>query len=96
LAILGPIRQEILSGIRDVASFERVRSTLAEFRDEELSTLDYEEAARYDNLSRSRGVACGPIDMLICAVALRRQWSILTLDQGLIRCMEMLRAEIPQ
>jgi predicted nucleic acid-binding protein len=95
LAILGPIRQEILSGIRDLASFERVRSTLLEFQDETLTTPDYEEAARYDNLCRSRGIACGPIDMLICAVALRRHWSVLTLDRGLIRCMEALRAETP-
>jgi hypothetical protein len=90
LAIFGPIRQELLSGIKDFKQFERVRAHLERFPDEQLQTIDFEEAARNDNLCRSRGIACGPVDMLICAVALQRRWPVLTLDQGLTRCLQAL------
>lgn len=90
VAIIGPIRQEILSGVRESSQFEKLRSTLEAFLDEPLTTSDYEEAARLFNLCRSRGVECGPVDILLCAVARQRRWSILTHDQGLKRCIEVL------
>jgi len=90
VAIIGPIRQEILSGIREPTQFEKLRSTLEAFPDESLTTSDYEEAARLFNLCRSRDVECGPIDILLCAVARQRGWGILTHDQGLKRCMDAL------
>lgn len=91
--IIGPVRQEILSGIRDQAQFSRTEALLDPFLDEEINTTDYVGAARLFNACRSRGVACGATDILICAVAGQRQWDILTFDQGLIRCMELLRSE---
>lgn len=93
VAMIGPVRQEILSGIKDAVQFDRLRGALAAFPDEAIATCDYEEAARLYNLCRSRGVACGPIDILICAVAIAGHWSILTNDTGLRRCVEALRAE---
>jgi predicted nucleic acid-binding protein len=93
VAMMGAIRQEILSGIKEPAQFEKLRSALEAFPDEQPGSPDYEEAARLFNICRSRGVECGPVDMLICAVASRRRWAILTNDQGLKRCMEVLRAE---
>jgi predicted nucleic acid-binding protein len=89
-AIIGPIRQEILSGIRDPAMFQKIKEALSVFRDEDLVSADFEEAARLDNLCRSRGVSPGPIDILICAVARRRNWGISTSDQGLLRCLEVV------
>jgi len=41
---------------------------------------DYEEAARAKNQCRSSGIAASPVDMLICAVALRHDWEIFTED----------------
>ena len=93
VAIIGPIRQEILSGIREASQFEKLRTALASFPDEPLSTNDYEEAARLFNLCRGRGVECGATDVLICAVAVRKHWAILTSDGGLKRCIEVLHAE---
>jgi predicted nucleic acid-binding protein len=92
VAILGPIRQEVLSGIKDAAQFERLRRALEPFEDEPLTTAHYEEAARLFNLCRRRGVECGATDVLICAVAVRKRWEILTSDGGLKRCVEVLRA----
>ena len=93
VAILGPIRQEVLSGIKDQAQFDKLRARLASFHDEPLTTLHYEEAARLFNLCRSRGVECRATDILICAVAVQKQCAILTIDQGLKRCIEVLRTE---
>ncbi len=92
-AIIGPIRQEILSGIRNRAQFAKTEGTLDPFRDEEIAGADYVEAARLYNLCQDHGVQCGPVDILLCAVAIRKHYGILTHDQGLKRCMEVLRSE---
>jgi predicted nucleic acid-binding protein len=93
VTIIGPIRQEVLSGIKDRAQFEKLRNALQAFPDEPVETGHYEEAARLYNLCRSRGVECGSTDMLLCAVASQNRWSILTSDGGLKRCIQVLRAE---
>ena len=90
-AIIGPIRQEILSGIRDKAHFSKTKGLLDPFVDEEIVASDYLEAARLYNLCRDHGVECGPLDILICAVAVRNHYDILTSDAGLGRCIAVLR-----
>jgi len=92
-AIVGPIRQEVLSGIKEPAQFEKLRRALEAFPDETITVGDYEEAARLFNLCRSSGVECGAIDILLCAIASRERWSILTNDGGIKRCIEALKAE---
>ena len=91
--IIGPIRQEMLSGIRDKARFAKTQALLDPFRDEEIVAEDFVEAARLFNVCRDHGVECGPVDILICAVAARLHYDILTYDQGLKRCIEVLRSE---
>jgi hypothetical protein len=93
VAILGPIRQEVLSGVKEASQFEKLRSALEAFPDEQLTTSNYEEASRLFNLCRGHGVECGSTDVLICAIAVRMRWAILTFDGGLKRCIEVLRAE---
>ncbi len=90
-AIIGPIRQEILSGIRDKAQFARTQELLDPFRNEEIIAGDYIEAARLFDLCRDKGVECGPVDILICAVAARMRYDVLTSDKGLKRCLQVLR-----
>jgi len=79
--MLGPIRQELLSGIREEAQFKRIRDYLRAFREPSLEAVDYEDAARMSNQCRSRGIAGSPVDFLICAAAHRRGWTILTTDR---------------
>lgn len=93
ITMVGPIRQEVLSGIREPRQFERLKGALDAFPDEPITTADYEEAARFFNLCRSRGVECGGIDILLCALTSRTGWSLLTNDGGIKRCMEVLKAE---
>jgi len=79
--LIGPIRQELLSGIREAAQFERLRENLRAFPDEPLTVTDYELAARLGNQCRAKGIAGSAIDFLICAVALERNWPIFTYDE---------------
>lgn len=79
--IVGPIRQELLSGIKDEVKFGKLRDYLRAFDEPVLQILDYEEAARMSNSCRSRGIAGSAIDFLICAVAARHRWRIFTTDQ---------------
>src|SRR5215831_1631909 len=69
--IVGVIRQELLSGIREPGKFEKLRDYLRAFAEPELGVGDYEEAARMNNLCRGQGVTGSAIDFLICAVAQR-------------------------
>jgi predicted nucleic acid-binding protein len=78
--IIGIVRQELLSGIRHIPQFEKLRETLRSFPDEAVSTTDHEEAARISNQCRAKGLAVSAADMLICAVARSRQWAIFTTD----------------
>src|SRR5690242_17385243 len=58
--IIGSIRQELLSGIRDHSKFELVRTRMRALPDEQLTETDFEESARVNNLLRSKGVAGSP------------------------------------
>jgi predicted nucleic acid-binding protein len=78
--IVGVIRQELLSGIREAERFEKLRDYLRAFDEPVLEIADYEAAAEAHNRCRSRGIAGSAIDFLICAVALRREWQVFTAD----------------
>jgi hypothetical protein len=77
---IGLIRQELLSGIKTAEQFERLRAYFRSFPDEAIDTSDYEEAAKSGNQCKSKGLAVSIVDILMCAVAMKRNWSILTTD----------------
>lgn len=78
--IIGLVRQELLSGIKTAAQYEKLRVALRAFPDEPIEVSDYEAAAKVSNSCRSRGIAASIVDALVCEIALSRQWSILTTD----------------
>jgi predicted nucleic acid-binding protein len=78
--MIGPVRQELLSGIKTDAQYEKLRVALQVFPDEPLQTPDYELAAKASNDCRTEGVVVSPVDVLICATALAREWNIFTTD----------------
>lgn len=80
VVMIGPIRQEILSGISDEKKFVELQSKLSVFSDWSIETEDYELAAKYYNKCRKNGIQGSHIDYLICAVAFNSNFSILTLD----------------
>lgn len=79
--LVGAVRQEILSGIREVSQFERLRDRLREFPDLPVTMADHERAAELFNTCRSRGVQGSNTDFLLCAVAERYGMPILTTDE---------------
>ncbi|MEH2194721.1 MAG: PIN domain-containing protein [Nostoc sp.] len=91
VALLGAIRQEILSGIRSSEQFTRLRDYLRIFPDMELLSEDYELAAEFFNTCRSNGIQGSNTDFLICAVAHHRSYSILTTDND----FQSFQAHIP-
>jgi predicted nucleic acid-binding protein len=90
VAMLGVVRQELLSGIRTREAFEQLRDHLRPFADEPLDTADFERAAEHFNTCRARGVQGSNTDFLICAVAERRRLPILTTDADFTRFAAVL------
>ena len=78
--LIGPIRQEVLSGVREAAQFQTLRDRLRSFPDLPLETVDHERAAEHFNLCRRYGVQGSNTDFLLCAVAERHNLAILTTD----------------
>ena len=78
--MIGPIRQEILSGISNHNQFLKLCEILRSFEDHALSSLDYERAAEMFNICRKNGIQGSHIDFLICASAEKYHLSIFTLD----------------
>lgn len=78
--IIGPIRQEVLSGIRDQSQFDRLERQLAAFPELLLQADDYVTAAKFCNLCRAKGIQGSNTDFLICSVAVRHDLAIFTAD----------------
>jgi len=81
MVIIGPIRQEILSGIAERERFEELKDRISIFEDYKIDTQDYIIAASLYNQCRKKGIQGSHIDYLICAVSINNHFSILTLDK---------------
>lgn len=92
--MMGLIRQELLSGIRTTEQFETLKVRLRAFPDELLDTFDYEEAARCSNECRAKGIVASIVDGLICAVAIKRSWSVFTTDPDFSNYAKVLSLEV--
>ena len=79
--MIGPVRQELLSGISDEEIFESLKSRLEPFEDLQITTSDHETAAQFFNICRVNGIQGSHIDFLICAVAVRGDLHIFTTDK---------------
>jgi len=79
--IIGPIRQELLSGYSDVKQYEKLRDKLTFFPNEIILDVDYVLAAAFSNSCRQQGIQGSHIDFLICAVADRVGMPIFTQDK---------------
>lgn len=79
--IIGPIRQELLSGIKEELQFQKLKSHLDPFEDLPIVSKNYERAAEMHNQCRRKGVNGGHVDFLICSVAEYYQLTIFTNDK---------------
>ena len=94
--MMGPISQEILSGIRSEPQFKKLQNHLKSFPDLPILTEDYVTAAQFFNLCRSKGIQGSNTDFLICAVAFRNKFSIYTTDKDFERFSKHLHVVLHQ
>lgn len=80
VAIIGPIRQELLSGVRERAEFDQLRDRMRGFPETEIISTDYDDAAAFYNECQRKGIQGSQVDFLICAVAIRNEFPIFTTD----------------
>lgn len=93
-ALIGTIRQELLSGVRDQLAWERLRAALQPFPDLPLASADYERAADFFNQCRAKGIAGSAIDLLICSASARHDAPIYTLDADFCRYAPVLGVKL--
>ncbi len=79
--LIGPVRQELLSGIKSKKQYNLLKKHLKAFNDIEIKTKDYELAAEYFNSARNNGIQGSNTDFLICAISKRLSMPILTTDK---------------
>ena len=83
--MLGPIRQELLSGVKSEKQFDKLKSHLSSFPDLPIKTQDYELAAEYLNINRKNGIQGSNTDFLICALSHNYEMPIFTKDKDFIQ-----------
>lgn len=81
IEIIGPIRQALLSGVRDRPQFQKLRDRLGIFSEPGIQLEDYKEAPTYDDRCRARLIQGPATDFLICAMAVRHDLVISTDDR---------------
>jgi len=92
--LIGLVRQELLSGIKAAEHFETLRLHLRAFPDESIDTSDYEEAAKAGNRCRGKGIVVSIVDILLCAIAIKREWAIFTTDADFTNYVKVLPISI--
>lgn len=92
--IIGVVRQELLSGIKNSGQFAKLQEVLRSFPDEPVTTSDYEAAAAAGNQCRGKGLAVSVSDMLICAIAQARGWAIFSTDPDFKRYAVVLAMKL--
>ena len=92
--IIGLVRQELLSGIKTTEHYEKLRLHLHSFPDEPIGTSDHEEAAKAGNQCRGKGIVVSIVDVLLCAVAIKRKWAIFTMDPDFTNYAKVLPISI--
>jgi len=81
VVLLGPIRQEVLSGVREQDQFEKLQEHLKPFENFPITSEDYEYAAELFNMFRSKGLQGSNTDFLIVAVSIKHGLSIFSTDK---------------
>lgn len=79
--LIGPIKQELLSGVQRADQFEKLKEILTSFEEIQLQSNHFERAAEFCNICRSKGIQGSTIDFLICSVAHSENMIIYTIDK---------------
>ncbi len=94
VVMIGPIRQELLSGISSPSQFNKLKHTLSSFEDILLKTDHFVKAAEFSNLCRKNGIQGSTTDFLICAVANLEKLRVFTVDSDFINYNKYLKINL--
>jgi predicted nucleic acid-binding protein len=78
--LIGPIRQETVSGIASSREIEIVKRRLASIQEFALPSDLFLLAADFYNACRAAGISAGAIDMMICSAAASNSVPVFTAD----------------
>jgi len=92
--LIGPIRQEILSGIKSEIQFNKLRHHLRSFPDYPIQSNDFELAAQFFNQCRSKGIQGSNTDFIICAIAVNNNWQIFTTDKDFLQFQKIIPVKL--
>lgn len=92
--LLGPVRQEILSGIRLRQDFLSLRDVLRGFPDVPLGPEVYEVAAESFNACRAKGIQGSNTDFLLCAASISSGFPVYTTDRDFPRYADVLKFDL--
>lgn len=81
LYLAGPVLQELLSGLKNPADFDRLLAALAVVPMVELRRDSFVLAAQIADGCRRHGVQAGAIDFLIAAACVQNGYPLLTADR---------------
>ena len=92
--LIGPIRQELLSGIKSEIQFKKLKTYLRSFPDYQIQSDDFELAAQLFNECRTKGIQGSNTDFLICAIAINNNWQIFTSDQDFLHFQKIIPIQL--
>lgn len=84
VVMIGPIRQELLSGISDPSQFKQLRDKLSSYDDLPLLAEYFVKAAEFSNICRKKGIQGSITDFLICAISSIQKLQIFTEDNDFL------------
>jgi len=92
--LIGPVRQELLNGIKSEKQYKVLKKHLRAFKDLAIETEDYELAAEYFNTARKNGIQGSNTDFLLCAISTRCRMPIYTTDNDFINFQSVIPIEL--
>ena len=92
--LIGPVRQELLSGIKSNKQYTTLKKHLRAFKDLNIETADYELAAQYFNTARQNGIQGSNTDFLLCAISTRYRMPIFTSDYDFVNFQSVIPIEL--
>ena len=94
VVMIGPIRQELLSGISEIEKYNQLKEKLRYFEDFTIDMEYYEFAAQLSNTCRKHGIQGSHTDFLICSVAIKNKFPIFTSDKDFINFIKYIDIQI--
>ena len=92
--LVGPVRQELLSGIKSEKQYKTLKKHLRAFNDLNIESVDYELAAQYFNIARLNGIQGSNTDFLLCALSTRHRMPIFTTDNDFVNFQSVIPIEL--